>query len=654
MKYSKLFSKGRIGSCHIKNRIVMPPMTPGYTEMDGQPSERLIRYYEERAKGGVGLIYSEIFCVNAEHGHAAARQLNVLNPGNLTSVQQMVDRIHRYDCKFFAQLHHGGNTNSPERNGGVVRGVSEVPNVSGIVPVPFTTEEIESLVQDFIRTAVSCKNAGFDGVELHGAHGYLVLQFLSRYFNTRTDKYGGDYEGRARFAVEIIQGIKAACGKDYPVTVRMSADEYSPFLSGSVTLEDSIEFAKIFERAGADALNVSACNYYSIATAIEPATYEQGWRKGNSLAIKNAVSIPVISTNTIKDPAFAESLLEEGVCDFVATGRAQLADPEWSRKAKEGRDDEIRKCIGCLCCFEGLFTPVASAVCTVNPRLGREYQFNNATMERNGNGRVIAVVGGGPAGMQASITLAQRGFDVTLFDDHDDLGGTMNVIVKLADYKQKIARLNQTMQLEMKKAGVKLKLGKAVTTEDVAEIEPEAVFLACGAKPIVPNIPGICGKNVYLARDVVAGKVMLGGKVVVVGGGQTGLEAAEKMNMNGVRDIVIADMAPSIGTGMYFVVAMDLLNRLQPYNPVLMPNHMLTGIDDHCVYFKNTENDSDVKVEADSVVISLGVKPDPEILEAYEEKFDRVVPLGDAVTSGKIGDAIRTAYIAAFGFDSEV
>lgn len=652
--YEKLFAKGQIGSCRIKNRVVMPPMTPNYTELDGQPSERLIRYYEERAKGGVGLIYSEIFCINNEHGHASTRQLTLLNPSNMTSIMMMVDRVHRYGAKMFAQLHHGGNTNSPLINAGGVRGVSEIPNVTGIPPVPFTTEEVEALVQDFITAAVGCKDAGFDGVELHGAHGYLVLQFLSGYFNTRTDKYGGDHKGRAQFAVEIIQGIKAACGKDFPVTVRMSVDEYTPFLPGSVTVEDSVIFAKLFEEAGADALNLSACNYYSIGTAIEPATMPQGWRAGNAIAIKNAVSIPVISTNNIKDPSVAEQLLADGVCDFVATGRAQLADPEWCRKAKEGREDEIRGCIGCLCCFEALFGPVGSAVCTVNPRLGREYQFNDATMEKNGNGRVIAVVGGGPAGMQAAITLAQRGFDVTLFDEQEELGGSMNVIIQLADYKQKIAKLSKTMQLELKKAGVKLALGKKVTPEDVAAIKPEGVFLAVGAKPIVPPIPGIDGKNVYLARDVVAGTVKPEGKVVVIGGGQTGLEAAEKLNMNGMTGVVIADMAPAIGTGMYFVVAMDLLNRLQAFEPVLMPGHKLLKIEEGSVSFLNLETNEEVAVPADSVVLSMGVKPDLSVQDEYEAKFDRVVPLGDAIASGKIGDAIRTAYIAAFGFDPTV
>jgi len=654
MSYEYLFKKGKIGGCHIKNRVVMPPMTPAYTELDGQPSERLIQYYEERARGGVGLIYSEIFCVNAEHGHSSPRQLNLLNPANMTSVAQMLDRIHRYDCKMFAQLHHGGNTNMPILNNGQLRGVSDIPNVSGITPVPFTTEEVESLVQDFINAAIACKACGFDGVELHGAHGYLVLQFLSAYFNNRTDKYGGDHEGRARFAVEIIQGIKAACGKDFPVTVRMSADEYTPFLPGSVTLVDSVKFAKIFESAGADALNLSACNYYSIGTAIEPATYPQGWRKENARTIRNAVSIPVISTNTIKEPAFAESLLEDGVCDFVATGRAQLADPDWCRKAKEGRDDEIRGCIGCLCCFEALYSPVGSAVCTVNPRLGREYQFNDSTMQYDGNGRVIAVVGGGPAGMQASITLAQRGFDVTVFDEADELGGSMNVITKLADYKQKIERLRKTMILEMKKAGVKTQLGKKVTPEDVAAIHPEAVFLAVGAKPIIPPIPGIDGKNVVLARDVVAGTVKPQGKCVVVGGGQTGLEAAEKLNMNGIENVVIADMAPQLGTGMYFVVAMDMMNRLAPHNPIQLPGHMLKEIRDGEVVFTKLDDQSTVIYEADSVILSLGVKPDPSVLDAFEAKFDRVVPLGDTITSGKIGDAIRTAYIAAFGFDPTV
>lgn len=653
-KYKRLFAPGYIGKCRLKNRVVMPPMTLGYTELDGQASERLISFYEERAKGGVGLIFTEIFCINAEHGHAGARQLNVLHPSNVVSLSMLVDRVHRYDCKIFAQLHHGGSTNMPELNGGKIYAPSAVANVSGIVPEALTVEQIKGLVNDFAASAVACQNAGFDGVDIHGAHGYLIAQFLNGYFNQRTDEYGGSHENRARFAVEIIKAVKAACGKDFPVTIRMSADEYSPMLPGSITLEDAVIFAQIFEKAGADAVSLSACNYYSIATAIEPATYPQGWRKNNSKTIREAVSIPVISTNTIKDPSFAETLLEEGACDFVATGRAQLADPEWCRKAKEGRDDEIRKCISCLCCFESLGTPRLCVRCTVNPRLGREYCFNENTVKNDGAGRVIAVVGGGPGGMQAAITLAQRGFDVTLFDENEELGGSMNVITKLADYKQKIADFNETLKLELAKANVKLCLGKAVTPDDVAAINPEAVFLAAGADPIIPPIAGLDGDNVYLARDVVAGTVKPQGKVVVIGGGQTGLEAVEKMNINGIKNIVIADMAPQIGTGMYFVVAMDLINRLMPHNPVMMPGHMLTSVGNGKVTFKKVEDGSDVTVEADSIVLSLGVRPNGALKEAFEAKFNRVVPIGDTIASGKIGDAIRTAYISAFGFDPTV
>ena len=649
----KLFEKGQIGSCVIKNRVVMPSMTPKFTELDGQPNERLIQYYEERARGGVGLIMSEVICVNDRHGRLFPRQISLINPENVTKVREMTDRIHAYDCKMFGQLHHPGNVANPLWNNGRIYGVSSVPGISGVEPVAFTTEEIEQLVQEFITAAVRCKGAGFDGVELHGAHGYLISQFMSAYYNNRTDKYGGDYEGRARFAVEIIRGIKAACGRNYPVTIRLSGDEFAP-QEGSIKLEDTIEFAKIYEEAGADAIDLSSCNYYSMWTGTEPVNREQGWKAYLGQAVKAAVSVPVITTCNVKYPEIAEELLSDGTCDFIATARAQLADPEWCRKTKTGRADEIRNCIGCVRCFMDQ-DPLIGVHCSVNPRLGRESVFNERTIKNNGGGRVIAVVGGGPAGMQASVTLAQRGFDVTLYDEHGELGGNINTIIKLAAYKDKIRRFRDVLKREMEAAGVKVRLNTRATPELVSEIRPEAVFLACGAGPVIPELPGIHGSNVYMAADVVGERVELTGSTVIIGSGQTGMEAAEKLFAQGKSSVTIVDMADRIGTGIDAITYHDLMEYyILPYKPVMLTRHKLLSIEENGVRLENTDTGDTRFVEAENVVLSLGVVPDRELIGSFESAFWRVVPVGDAITGGKIGDAIRSGYISAFGFDPEI
>ncbi|MBR0385023.1 MAG: NAD(P)-binding protein, partial [Erysipelotrichaceae bacterium] len=429
----KLFEKGYIGKLQLKNRVVMTAMTTGYAGLDGAPTEQLTKYYEERAKGGVGLIVTEIFRVNQEHGVAFPRQMYALNPMNVQPLAQMVARVHQYGTKIFAQIHHGGSTNSPELNNGKIYGPSAIANVSGIVPEPFTLQQIEELKQQFIMTAAACKSADFDGVELHAAHGYLLCEFLSASSNQRDDQYGGSLENRCRLPIEILQGIKAVCGPDFPVAIRFSADEFDPDHPGSITLEEGVEIAKIFEAAGFDALDVSCGNYFTkYGENEEPYSYPEAWRKHISTAVKKAVNIPVIAINTIKRPETAEMLLEEGACDFVGVGRGHIADPQWVRKAAEGRSDEIHKCIGCIYCFESIYS-VGYMRCSVNPRVGKEYTLPEEG-KKNGNGYKVGIIGAGAAGMQAARVLAVRNFDVTVYDRLPEPGGAMILAGKTADY----------------------------------------------------------------------------------------------------------------------------------------------------------------------------------------------------------------------------
>lgn len=651
----KLFEKGYIGSCQIKNRVVMTAMTTGFAGQDGQPTEQLVRYYEERAKGGVGLIVTEIFCLNPEHGHSLGNQLSLLNPNNLPSMSRMVARVHQYGTKIFAQLHHGGSTNDPRMNNGILVAPSAIPNVSGIMPEPLTLEQIEELKQQFIMTAAMCKACGFDGVELHGAHGYLLCEFLSAAYNVREDQYGGSRENRCRLPIEILQGIRAVCGPDFPVAIRYSVDEYDPDHPGSITLEEGVEIAKIFEAAGFDALDVSCGNYLSkYDENIEPYSYAQGWRRGNSKAVKDAVKIPVIAINTIKDPETAEELLQEGCSDFVGVGRGHIADPEWVRKAKEGRSCDIRKCIGCLYCFESLLG-TGSVHCSVNPRVGYESCFPEKPA-KTGNGRKVAVVGGGPAGMQAAAVLGQRGFDVTLFEKTGELGGAMNLADKTAPYKNKITWLRDTMAGEVEKAGVKVLLNTEATVETVKALEPEAVFLAGGANPICPPIPGVEKAKVVQAYDVITGKAQVSGKVTIIGAGLTGLETAEMLIAKKNADTIhIVDMLPQIGMGMYPSIYKDVVKHYAGFPVTMLPGHMLKEVTDTGLELLKTDTQEVVSIDADYVILAMGIKPDAAVRQAYEDAFDRVVVLGENLKSpGRIAASISDGYIAAFGFDPEV
>lgn len=646
-EYKRLFTPGRIGSCRIKNRVVMPPMTPNYSELSGEAGERLMAFYEARAKGGVGLIITECCKVNATHGTLARRQMDATTDNIIPGLMELVNRVHVYGCKVFAQLQHSGGSARAELNGGKTYSCSAVKGKNAVIaPVPFTVEQIESLEQDFINAAVRCKLAGVDGVELHGAHRYLIHQFMSEHFNRRDDEYGGSYENRARFCVNIIKGIKKACGRDFPVSVRISGQTYDNDFPGDITLEDATVFAKLYEAAGADALNVS------ISFSTDVVSKSQGWHRDVSQTIKEAVSIPVIAVNTVKEPAFAEQLLEEGCCDFVATARAQLADPEWTQKAKEGRSDEIRRCISCLRCLEEDMSARRITRCTVNPELSYESVFNREKMQNDGKNRSIAVVGGGPAGMEASLILAKRGFKVTLFEKNAHLGGGAYITTKLADYKDKISAMLKGLENEMIRAGVKICLQTQATPELVKQYNPEAVFVAAGAKPIVPPIPGVEGDNIYLAADVVDCIAFPKGKTVIIGSGQTGIEAAEKMyQYEPDKDISIVEMQPGIGPGIFAPVLKDELGRLTPHGVTLLPGHKLTRICSDGVMLQRLADGSDMFLQADSVVLSLGVYPDSATLEAFEEEFSNVIPIGDVKEGGRIGDAIWSAYFSTYAFD---
>ncbi len=653
--YNHLFEKGHIGSVQIKNRIVMTAMTTGYAGLDGTPTEQLCRYYEERAKGGVGLIVTEIFRVNQVHGVAFPRQLYALNPMNIQPLAQMVDRVHQYGTKIFAQIHHGGSTNSPELNNGRIVAPSAVPNVSGVMPDPLSLEEIEELKQQFIGTAAACQAAGFDGVELHGAHGYLLCQFMSAAFNKRDDQYGGSVENRCRIVTEMIQGIKYVCGKDFPVAVRISCDEHDPFHPDSITLEEGVQIAKILEAAGADMIDVSNGNYFvPFGENEEPYSYSEGWRAPETSAVKQAVNIPVTGVSNIKTPDCAEKLLEAGVCDFVGIGRGSIADPEWGRKAARGRNDLIHHCIGCLYCFESLMA-VGYVRCSVNPLAGREAAFSRR-MRKNKTGDKVTVVGGGVAGMEAAATLAKRGFTVTLFEKEDELGGELNLAGATAPYKNKVSWLRTTLEEEMKLAGVNVLTGCEADVETVKKLEPKAVFLATGGKPIVPDLPGISGKNVVSAYDVIRGNVRPSGKVVIVGAGLTGLETAELLFRNGEAECVtVVDMLEKIGANMYPSIFIDVTHQMEGKPLTLRAGLKLKEVTETGIICDDLANGKEETIEADCVVLAMGIRSDSELIKKFEEAFDRVIPLGQTHKNpGRIATSMADGYIAARAFDPKV
>lgn len=637
-KYPKLFTEGNIGRLEIKNRTVMPAMGTLISSITGEPNEHIIRYYEERAKGGCGLIITEITRVDEMHGAGMFQQIRMSDARYVSAIQRLVNTVHKYDTKLFLQLHHPGREGNPALQDGreLIAPTAIASPVSGLMPREMTTEECKRVVQCFVLAAVYAQMADCDGVDIHGAHGYLLSLFLSPHTNKRTDEYGGSLENRARIACEIVGGIKQACGANFPVTFRLSGDE---FIEGGNHPVDTAKIAKLLEQAGADAINVSKGTYETLWATVEDYYHKPGWCKHISRTIKENVNIPVIAVNNVKDPADAEKLLEEGVSDFIALGRAQLADPNWVEKARLGQDEDIRPCIGCINCFkeEAYGKPFK---CSVNAKLGREVEFNEE--KETGNGRSVAVIGGGPAGMEAARILGNRGFKVDLYEKNNRLGGTLNVADK-ATSKERITLFKEWLIRQMEHENISIHLEAEADIRGIKERNPYAVFVCVGAKPIIPRLPGIDRENVYTAESVLTGDVKLrDAKVVIIGAGVTGVETAEVIGKN--NKVTIIEMLPEIKLPLHPMLAAKILGTLSEMGVETLTGHKLISVDDTGVNVEKMESGEHIKLEADAVILSLGSKPDKEFVRQIRHSFKYVKVCGDAKGTGQIIDAVREGY----------
>lgn len=649
MAYEKLFEKGRIGPLTIRNRAVMSPMGTDFADTNGNASPRLIAYYAERAKGGIGLIINEYTGVDDVDSIPTQHNLRMAQDYNVKAAEELTRTVHRYGAKIFAQLHHGGATSKSAFTGRQNLSPSGIPMTpAGEVPREMTLEDIRRVQDKFVAAAVRCKKAGYDGAELHAAHGYLMTQFLSAYYNHRTDQYGGSLENRCRFIDEVIAGIREKLG-NYPISVRICGDEMTDH-PGFWNLEGGLAIARHLEAQGIDCINISNGSSWNGNANCEPFSYTPGWKKHVAKAFKEALSIPVIATNTVKDPDFAEQLLEEGVSDFVALGRSQFADPEFMNKAKAGRPETIRKCISCMYCRERLLGGAMPVECSLNPRLGAEYRYRWQDLQKNGAGRPVVVVGGGPGGLECAIILAKRGFAVTLLEKGDTLGGTLN-IAKLPPFKANIQGTIDVLALEARENGVDIRLNTEATPDLVKSMNPVGVFLAVGAPPLVPkSIPGI--EKAVLAEDVILGKALCGPTAILVGTGLTGLECAEMVLEHGHK-LTMVEMNPAVGQGIYNVVFNDIMSRITPHAPEVLTSHKLTAVTESGAEVTDLTTGETKSLSADTVILALGTHDQEAMLEAYEQLGLNTVLVGSAEVPGRIAGAIRGGFEKAWVFEAE-
>lgn len=640
-----LSSPGQIGALTVKNRVIMEAMGNALSNLDGSMSAEDIAFYEARAKGGVGLIMSEAVSVASNSGRANPRNLCIDDDRLIPGYRQLMDALHPYGCAFFVELYHPGRQGDSALNGGrrmfapsaIQCGLTHQPVIA------MTTEEIACMVQKFINGAIRCQKAGVDGVLIHAAHGYLINQFLSPYTNHRTDHYGGSVANRARFALEIIHGIRDACGPEFPIAIRISACEYLDYIGlpreAGITLELSKEYAKLFQAAGADLLDVSSGIYETMNTAWEPTGFDQGWKVELAHELKQVVEIPVVCTAMIREPDYAEGLLKDGVCDFVGSARAHLADPEWTNKALEGRDEDIRPCISCLNCMKTM--ACGEMHCAVNAQ--GAFECTRSTLRQDGDGRPVAVLGGGPAGMEAARVLALRGFQVTLWEQNDQLGGALLQAAK-PPHKEKILAFVRYLTHQLDKLGVTVRLGQVAAPEAVAELHPYAVLVAAGASPLIPGrIPGIHGSQVHTASDLLTGKVTLEGKtVVVIGAGMTGLETAEYLHSKG-NQVSVYDLLPEVAHVEHFQNIIDIEHRLGEV-PQYTSHKLVEITPDSCVF--ETEDGTRKTAPCDAVILAMGMRPNQDFAQQFAS-FPNCHAIGTCVQYGNIAYAVESGYLAA-------
>lgn len=633
-----VFSPITIGTMVVKNRLVVPPMVSNYANQDGTCSEQFIRYHEEKAKGGWGLIIVEDYKINPEAG-GFVKLPGLWHDGQIASHKRLTDRVHQHGAKIAAQIYHAGRETCAEITGVQPVAPSAIPDpVVNAMPRELTVAEIRQLVAQFGDTALRAKQAGFDAVEIHGAHGYLVNQFMSPFSNKRIDQYGGTILNRARFALEIIADIRAKVGADYPLIYRMSVNE---FVEGGLTTEDSKVIAMLLEEAGVDLIHASNGVYASAETIIPPTAVGHAWSATISEELKKVVSIPVITVGRINDPLIAESVLRARQADLVSMGRGSLADPHLPNKAKAGRFDDIIRCIGCL---QGCIQRNAQQLpikCLVNPLTGHEAERQ---VEPASRVKKVLVIGGGIAGMEAAIVAAQRGHQVELYEQNSRLGGQW-VLAAIPPTKEELSSFTVWQIHQLQQLGVVVHLDTALTLAQIQAAKPDAVIVATGASPFVPNIPGKDLPHVFTANDVLQGKVQLGKRVVVIGGGLVGSETAAHLANHG-REVSIIEMNDDIFMGTPGATKQYLMKDLQQHQVVILTRTQVQAIQPTAVIVRDHEGREQTLAAVDSVVMAIGSRPVSFSLAELQDEVSEIVTIGDAQQVRKAMEAVEEGYLA--------
>lgn len=643
-KYEHLLSPIKIGETTVKNRIFMPPLSTNLADK-GYVTDELVEHYKARAKGGVGLFVTEVVTVEPTYCYLPG-DMCIYDDSFIPGWKKLADGVHEYGAKILPQLFHPAHMAFPLPGTPRLIAPSNVgPYYAREAPRAVTKEELKVIIRQFGEAAKRAQIAGADGVEIHAAHAHGLLGgFLSPLYNKRTDEYGGDIDHRLRLTLEVIEEVRRVCGKNFIIDVRISGSEYT---DGGLNLNDMIYVAKQLEKAGVDFLHVSGGTTIARGSSIPAPGTPMGSHAATAAEIKKYVSIPVATVGRITEPWIAEELIANGKADICMIGRANLCDPEFANKVAAEKADDIRPCIGCLRCLNGIMFGKRVA-CTVNPSFELE---NEDTLAPAAEKKNVLVIGSGPAGMEAAFVAAKRGHHVVLCEKDAELGGLMRIAaVPIA--KQDLTRLIQYMARRLEGAGVEVRLNCAV---DKAMLEGEfkgwEVITGAGAQPIV--VPAFTGfKQWMTADDVLAGRAFPGRKIVVIGGGSVGCETADYLAplMNDLyprnREITLLEMAPGVMASESGPGRSLLVQRMMAKGVQMICGAKVEKVDESSIWYTK-DGQQHCIADADTLVLAMGYKADPALEEMLKAAGASYHLIGDANKGGTIKDAIGAGYETA-------